>query len=61
MLRKVSHGPLAPSLATASEAHLPEMLAWAPLVILAFLLGVVPVIVVDLAAGASLISGAVGR
>ena len=61
MLRKVSHGPLAPSLATASEAHWPEVAAWAPLVFLAFLLGVVPVIVVDLAAGASLISGAAGR
>jgi NADH-quinone oxidoreductase subunit M len=61
MLRKVSHGPLAPSLAAAPEAHWPEVLAWAPLVLLAFVLGVVPVIVVDLAVGASLISGAAGR
>lgn len=61
MLRKVSHGPLAPSLATASEAHWPEVVTWAPLILLAFLLGVVPVIVVDLAAGASLIMEAAGR
>ena len=47
--------------AIASEAHWPEVVAWAPLVLLAFLLGVVPVIVVDLAAGASLIMEAAGR
>lgn len=61
MLRRVSHGPLAPSLRSASEARWPEVVAWAPLVLLAFLLGVVPVMVVDLAAGATLISGAVPR
>lgn len=61
MLWKVSHGPLAPSLASASEAHWPEVVAWAPLVVLTFVLGLLPVLVVDLAAGADLISGALGR
>ncbi|HCU50248.1 MAG TPA: NADH-quinone oxidoreductase subunit M [Micromonosporaceae bacterium] len=61
MLRKVSHGPLAPSLVNAAEARWPEVAAWAPLILLAFVLGLLPILVVDLAAGAALISGAVGK
>ncbi|WP_117215720.1 complex I subunit 4 family protein [Allorhizocola rhizosphaerae] len=61
MLRRVSHGPVAPALAAAGEVRWPEAVAWAPLILLAFVLGVVPVLVVDLAAGAALISGALGR
>ncbi len=61
MLRRVSHGPASPALSTAGEARWPELVAWAPLILLTFVLGVVPVLVVEVAAGAVLISGAVAR
>jgi NADH-quinone oxidoreductase subunit M len=61
LLRKVSHGPLAPSLSTAADTRLVEVVSWSPLVLLAFVLGVVPGLVVNLAAGAVLISDAVGK
>jgi NADH-quinone oxidoreductase subunit M len=61
MLRRVSHGPLAPALAGTTEAHWPEVVTWSPLVLLAFVIGVLPLIVVNLAADAPLIAGAVSR
>ncbi len=61
LLRKVSHGPLAPALASAGEARWVEVAAWSPLILLALVLGVVPGLVVNLAAGAALISEAVAK
>jgi len=61
LLRKVSHGPLAPSLSTAADTRLVEALSWSPLVLLAFVLGALPGLVVNLAAGAALVSEAVGK
>ncbi len=61
LLRKVSHGPLAPSLEGVHDARWPEVVAWVPLIILAVLLGLLPVLIIDPAAGAALISEAVGK
>ncbi len=61
LLRKVSHGPLAPSLSTAADARWAEAISWSPLVLLALLLGVLPGLVINLAAGAALVSEAVGK
>jgi NADH-quinone oxidoreductase subunit M len=61
LLRKVSHGPLAPALEGVHDARWPEVLAWAPLVALALLIGLIPVLIVDPAAGAALISEAVSK
>jgi NADH-quinone oxidoreductase subunit M len=61
MLRKVVHGPRAPALAGATEAHWAEVVAWSPLVLLAFVIGGLPVIVVNLSANATLIAEAVSR
>ncbi|GHJ46195.1 NADH-quinone oxidoreductase subunit M [Catellatospora sp. TT07R-123] len=52
LLRRVSHGPAAPALAGAAEVHVPEVLAWAPLVLLALLIGVLPGLVLTASAGA---------
>ncbi|MEV0454397.1 complex I subunit 4 family protein [Catellatospora methionotrophica] len=52
LLRRVSHGPQAATLAGAPEARLPELVAWSPLVALALLLGVLPMLVLGLSAGA---------
>lgn len=63
MLRKVSHGPAAAALAQAPEVRRPELAAWAPLVLLALLLGLMPALVLDVSAGAvdALTSGTVAR
>jgi NADH-quinone oxidoreductase subunit M len=61
LLRKVSHGPLSPALAGTSDARWPEVLTWSPLIALTVVLGLLPVLVVDLAAGAELITKAVSR
>ncbi|GIH10477.1 NADH-quinone oxidoreductase subunit M [Rhizocola hellebori] len=61
LLRKVSHGPLAPSLSTAADTRLVEAISWSPLVLLALVLGALPGLVINLAAGAALITEAVGK
>ncbi|GAA1618615.1 complex I subunit 4 family protein [Catellatospora bangladeshensis] len=50
LLRRVSHGPQAAVLAGAPEARTPELAAWSPLVLLALLLGVAPMLVLELSA-----------
>lgn len=61
LLRRVSHGPQAAALSGAPEARAPELVAWSPLVALALLLGVMPMLVLGLSAGAvaALTTGAV--
>jgi NADH-quinone oxidoreductase subunit M len=48
MLRRVTHGPASPAVATIAPARITgaEMAAWAPLVLLALLLGLVPALVI---------------
>ncbi|MEV4415413.1 NADH-quinone oxidoreductase subunit M [Catellatospora sp. NPDC049609] len=52
LLRRVSHGPQAAALAGVPEVRTPELAAWSPLVLLALLLGVAPMLVLGLSAGA---------
>ncbi|GAB4048951.1 complex I subunit 4 family protein [Catellatospora paridis] len=61
LLRRVSHGPQAATLAGAPEARVPELVAWSPLVALALLLGVMPMLVLGMSADAvaALTTGAV--
>jgi NADH-quinone oxidoreductase subunit M len=61
LLRRVSHGPQAPALAGVAEMRTPELVAWSPLLALALLIGVVPMLVLGLSAGAvaALTTGAV--
>jgi NADH-quinone oxidoreductase subunit M len=51
LLRRVTHGPAAPAVERASPATLnrAELASWAPLVLLAVLIGLVPALVVNLA------------
>jgi NADH-quinone oxidoreductase subunit M len=56
MLRRVSHGPAATALAAApagrADVARPELVTWAPLVLLAVLIGVAPALVIGSASAA---------
>jgi NADH-quinone oxidoreductase subunit M len=52
MLRRVSHGPAAAAVAGRPDAARPELAAWAPLALLAVLIGVLPTLVVQTAGAA---------
>jgi NADH-quinone oxidoreductase subunit M len=47
LLRRVTHGPASPAVATLSPASLagPELVAWAPLIVLALAIGLIPALV----------------
>jgi NADH-quinone oxidoreductase subunit M len=52
LLRRVTHGPAAPAVATLSPVSVGgmELFSWAPLVVLALVLGLVPALVTEMAA-----------
>jgi NADH-quinone oxidoreductase subunit M len=53
LLRRVTHGPAAPAVAAApGRLHVAELVSWAPLVVLALVVGLLPALVVGVSADA---------